>query len=147
MFQIYMIIYELLLWLKFPKSEPVAVFLSSCPWEAAWIEFQEFNIYQQHFFILFWLHPYLLLNTPLSLFQEVVERVLHDGTDIVLQWGLQGSWWQALFTDCRVPRAGRGTFPFPWTRRMPHRWGGTGCKRRLATAVAPRGGRKGEDGR
>lgn len=57
-------------------------------------------------------HPHL---TPLSLLQEVVARVLNDGTDIVLQRGPASCQWQALFTDCRVPGAGRETFPFPWT--------------------------------
>lgn len=78
-------------------------------------------------------------NPPLpptpSLLQEVVARVPNDGTDIVLQRGPASCRWQALFTDCRVPGAGRETFPFPWTRRMPQRWGGTGCKLRLAATL------------
>lgn len=89
-------------------------------------------------------HPPDSHPAPPSLLQEVVPRVLNDGTDIVLQRGLASCWWQALFTDCRVLRAGRETFPFPWTRRMPRRWGGTGCKLRLAaTFREAEGGRGG----
>lgn len=74
--------------------------------------------------------------------QEVVAWVLHDGTDIVLQRGLRGGWWQALFTEDMGTETGRETFPFPWTCKMPHQWGGKGCKLRLAAAVAPQGGDK-----
>lgn len=82
------------------------------------------------------------ISSATRLSQEVVAWVLHDGTDIVLQRGLRGGWWQALFTEDMGTETGRETFPFPWTCKMPHQWGGKGCKLRLAAAVAPQGGDK-----
>lgn len=72
--------------LSFDSIVFFSLVLSSRPCVSKWTELQELNTHKHH---------------SSCLFQEVVAGELHDGTDIVLQRGLQSSWWQPLFTGSR----------------------------------------------